>query len=181
MKMKEEVIDSKTVYHGHILDVELQHVKTPAGTVAPREIVHHAPAVALLVLDPDGKMVVERQWRQAVGKVTLEIPAGKVDSRDAKSADHAAVRELNEETRLKAGQLKKLSSFYTSTGCMDEYMTLYLATDVSPVDHQLPQDDDEEIELLHLSLPQAMKMVEDGEIEDAKTVMAIYYWRGMNR
>lgn len=181
MKMEEKVIDSKTVYHGHILDVELQHVRTPMGTVASREIVHHAPAVALLVIDPDEKMIIERQWREAVGKETLEIPAGKVDTRDAKSADHAAVRELNEETRLQANKLQKLSSFYTSVGCMDEYMTLYLATDVHPVVTALPQDEDEEIELLHVTLDEAMKMVESGQIEDAKTVMAIYYWRGMNK
>lgn len=179
MKMKEEVIDHKTVYDGHIIKVELQHVKTPKGMVAAREIVHHAPAVALLVIDPDGKMLLERQWRQAVGKETLEIPAGKVDDRDNGNMDHAAVRELNEETRLKAGSLKKLSSFYTSIGCMDEYMSLYLATDVQPVDKKLPQDADEEIEVLHVGRDQALKMVEDGEIEDAKTVMAIYYWRGM--
>lgn len=181
MKMKEEVVDHKTVYRGHILDVELQHVRTPKGQIAPREIVHHAPAVALLVLDQDGKMILERQWRQPAGKETLEIPAGKVDSRDQTSADHAAKRELNEETRLQAGSLKKLSSFYTSVGCMDEYMTLYLATDVQPVKRELPQDQDEVIELLHVSLDQAMAMVESGEIEDAKTVMAVYYWNGMSK
>ena len=181
MKMAEKVIDSKTVYHGHIMDVELQHVKTPMGQVAVREIVHHAPAVALLVIAPDGKMILERQWRQAVAKETLEIPAGKVDKRDNGSADHAAKRELNEETRLKAGSLKKLSSFYTSIGCMDEYMTLYLATDTSPVTHQLPQDADERIELLHVSLKDALQMVTDGRIEDGKTVTAIYYWAAMSK
>lgn len=179
--MKEEVVDKKTVYHGHIIDVELQHVKTPKGQIAPREIIHHAPAVALLVIDDDHKMILERQWRQAVGKITLEIPAGKVDKRDNDSADHAAVRELNEETRLQAQSLKKVSSFYTSTGCMDEYMTLYLAEQVQPVSDKLPQDADEEIELLHVSLDEALQMIKDGKIEDAKTVMAIYYWQGMDK
>jgi ADP-ribose pyrophosphatase len=179
MDFAEKPIESKYVFHGHLIDVEVQQVKTPQGNIAQREIVHHAPAIAILALTKDNQMILEKQWRAPVAKTTLEIPAGKLDGRDADSAVHAAKRELNEETRYRATELKKLSSFYTSVGCMDEYMTLYLATGLEPVDHQLPQDQDEQLVLQTVTLDQALKMIDEGKIEDAKTIMAIYYWRGM--
>lgn len=181
MEFAEKPISSKEVFAGHLINVEVQQVKTPQGNIAQREIVHHAPAVAILALTADHKMILEKQWRAAIGKTTLEIPAGKVDSRDQASAVHAAKRELNEETRFEAGELKKLSSFYTSVGCMDEYMTLYLATGLTPVETELPQDQDEELVLQTVTLEQAQAMIASGEIEDAKTIMAIYYWQGMRQ
>ena len=124
-------------------------------------------------------MILEKQWRSPIHDTTLEIPAGKVDSRDSRDALHAAKRELNEETRLKAGTIKKISSFYTSVGVLDEFMTLYLATDLTPVENKLPQDRDEQLVLEKVTLDEALKMIDEGQIEDAKTIMAIYYWRGM--
>lgn len=181
MEFAERPVSSKTVFHGHLIDVEVQQVITPAGNQAQREIVHHAPAIAILALTADNKMILEKQWRAPIAKTTLEIPAGKLDQRDADNAIHAAKRELNEETRYEATSLTKLSSFYTSVGCMDEYMTLYLATGLKRVTHELPQDQDEQLVLSEVSLPAALAMIERGEIEDAKTIMAIYYWRGMKQ
>ena len=123
MEFEERPISSKTVFHGHLIDVEVQQVITPHGNKTQREIVHHAPAIAILALTADNKMILEKQWRAPIAKTTLEIPAGKLDQRDADNALHAAKRELNEETRYEATSLKKISSFYTSVGCMDEYMT----------------------------------------------------------
>ncbi|HJA21526.1 MAG TPA: NUDIX hydrolase [Candidatus Limosilactobacillus intestinipullorum] len=179
MQFEEKPLSSQTVFNGHLIKVEVQQVKTPQGHVAQREIVHHAPAVGLLVITADDKMILEKQWRAPIAKTTLEIPAGKVDSRDQTSAKHAAIRELNEETRLRADQLKRVAGFYTSVGCMDEYMTLYVATGLHPVEKKLPQDADEQLSLVTVTLAEALAMVDRGEIEDAKTVMAIYYWRGM--
>lgn len=179
MEFAEKPLTSKTVFKGHLISVEVQQVSTPQGNIAQREIVHHAPAIAILALTADNKMILEKQWRAPIAKTTLEIPAGKLDQRDDASAIHAAKRELNEETRYQATTLKKISSFYTSVGCMDEYMTLYLATGLEPVDHALPQDQDEQLALQEVSLKQALQMIDNGEIEDAKTIMAIYYWQGM--
>ena len=179
MDFEEKPIESKIVFHGHLIDVEVQQVKTPQGNIAQREIVHHAPAIAILALTADNKMILEKQWRSPIAKTTLEIPAGKLDQRDDASAVHAAKRELNEETRYQATDLEKISSFYTSVGCMDEYMTLYVATGLHPVEKKLPQDADEQLSLVTVTLAEALAMVDRGEIEGAKTVMAIYYWRGM--
>lgn len=180
MEFAERPLSSKTVFHGHLIDVEVQQVLTPQGNKAQREIVHHAPAIAILALTTDNQMILEQQWRSPIAKTTLEIPAGKLDQRDADNPIHAAKRELNEETRYQAATLEKISSFYTSVGCLDEYMTLYLATGLKPVTKELPQDQDEQLVLKTVSLDQALAMIDRGEIEDAKTIMAIYYWRGMN-
>ena len=170
MEFEERPISSKTVFHGHLIDVEVQQVITPHGNKTQREIVHHAPAIAILVLTADNKMILEKQWRAPIAKTTLEIPAGKLDQRDADNALHAAKRELNEETRYEATSLKKISSFYTSVGC----------TGLKRVSNELPQDQDEQLMLKEVTLPQALEMIDQGEIEDAKTIMAIYYWQGMN-
>lgn len=181
MDFAERPLSSKTVFHGHLIDVEVQQVITPQGNRAQREIVRHAPAIAILALTSDNQMILEKQWRAPIAKTTLEIPAGKLDQRDADDAVHAAERELNEETRYQATSLRKISSFYTSVGCLDEYMTLYLATGLKPVDQELPQDQDEQLALQTVSLGEALAMIDRGEIEDAKTIMAIYYWQGMKK
>ena len=93
MDFEEKPIESKIVFHGHLIDVEVQQVKTPQGNIAQREIVHHAPAIAILALTADNKMILEKQWRSPIAKTTLEIPAGKLDQRDDASAVHAAGAE----------------------------------------------------------------------------------------
>ncbi|MFR0621648.1 NUDIX hydrolase [Limosilactobacillus mucosae] len=177
MDLEEKTIDQQTVFKGHVVDVELQHVKTPQGNIATREIVRHAPAIALLVIGDDQKMILEKQWRAPVQNITWEIPAGKLDERDHGDARHAAIRELNEETRLQAGELTKITAFYSSVGFCDEYLTLYQARNLKPVEHALPQDQDEDIKLYRFSLDEALKMIETGAIEDSKTIVAVYYWQ----
>lgn len=177
MDFEEQVLSRKPIFHGHLIDVEVQTVRTPAGRTASREIVHHAPAVAILALTADGRMILERQWRAPIGETTLEIPAGKVDSRDAGELEHAAIRELNEETRLQPGRLVKVNESYSSVGFADEKIVLFLATELSPVDQALPKDRDEQLALSYVRREEALKMVQDGQIQDMKTVMAIYYWQ----
>lgn len=178
MTFREVPLSSKQVFHGRLIDVEVEQVKTPAGNIARREIVRHAKAVCLLVLNQDGQFAVVKQWREPIRQTTIEIPAGKVDDRDHGSSLAAAKRELNEETRLSAKQLIRLCGFHSSVGFSDEYLTLYLAQGLSPVTKQLPQDPDEELSLRWLSVKQGLQMITSGEITDAKTIMAIYYLRG---
>lgn len=177
MDFEERVVDRRPVFHGHLIDVEVQTVQTPAGRTASREVVHHAPAVAILALTNDHKMILERQWRAPIAATTLEIPAGKVDARDDGALEHAAIRELNEETRMQAGRLVKVNESYSSVGFADEKIVLFLATDLTPVDRALPQDRDERLALSYVSRAEALKMVQNGQIQDMKTVMAIYYWQ----
>ncbi|WP_295746784.1 NUDIX hydrolase [uncultured Limosilactobacillus sp.] len=178
MNFKEVPVSCKNVFHGHLIDVEVEQVKTPAGQLAQREIVRHAKAVCLLVVNKEGQFAVVKQWREPIATTTLEIPAGKVDERDGGSSLHAAQRELNEETRLSAKQLTRICGFHSSVGFSDEYLTMYLATDLSPVKKQLPQDPDEQLSLQWLTVEQGLQMIDSGQVTDAKTIMAIYYLKG---
>lgn len=175
MTFEERVQSRQLVYQGGLVQVERQEVTLPDQTTATREIVRHQPAVVMLMITAQHKMIVEQQWRAATGGLTVEIPAGKVES--GETMDQAAVRELNEETRLTAQHLEAVAQFYTSPGFTDELMKLYVATGLSAVATAFPQDPDEQIRLIKLDLATAVSQVQTGQIQDAKTVMAIWYWQ----
>ncbi|MHA8138660.1 NUDIX hydrolase [Lactobacillaceae bacterium Scapto_B20] len=181
MNLEEKVLKRESKYHGAIIDVEKQTVQLPNGKEASRDIVYHSKAVAALVITDNHKMIMEKQWRAPVQEVTLEIPAGKVDSRDTGSSRDAMIRELNEEIRYDAKTLKHLTGFYSSVGFSDEYMDLYLATDLQPVDDELPRDQGEYLEINEYSLAEAKVLLEQGKIKDAKTTMAILYWELLSK
>jgi len=176
MDLEEHVEATETLYDGAIIKVEKQQVRLPNGEAATREIVRHSGAVGILALTDADHMVLERQWRAPIAAATLEIPAGKLDSRDADNVEHAVRRELNEEIRYEPGKLERITGFYSSVGFSDEYMTLFLATDLKPVQTELPRDQGENLELLTVTKAEAQAMIASGEINDAKTITAIYYW-----
>lgn len=180
MKFEEKVLSSQVVYQGKIIRVEKAQVLTPKNQHAQRDIVKHSPAIAILMIDDHDRIILVQQWRTAANKITLEIPAGKIDDRDDGNAVHAVKREMNEETRLEADNIQIINSSFSSPGFTDEKISLYLATDLHNVSKELPQDADEELSLVRLSFQDAVEMITDGKIDDMKTVMAIYYW-GMKR
>lgn len=175
MDFAEKVIGRELKYHGAIIDVEVQTVELPNGQIAARDIVHHCPAIAILAITNDNKAIIMRQWRTALVKETLEIPAGKVDARDTNPLE-TTIRELNEETRMQAAHIEKISSFYLSSGYADEMMHLYLATGLSPVDDELPQDDDENLALSTYTLDELADLNVQGLLDDSKTQVAYWYW-----
>lgn len=179
MKFEEKVVKNEPRYNGAIIDVYQQTVKLPNGDLANRDVVLHQDAIAVLAITDDHKAIFEKQWRAPIKKTTIEIPAGKVE--DGESDETTAVRELNEETRYQATELQRIAGFYSTPGFANEYMTLYMATGLKPVTTKLPQDDDENIQLMELSLSEALAGVADGSIEDAKTVLAIFYWQTLNK
>lgn len=174
---REEVIAEAVKFDGKIIKVTQQTVRLPNGAEATRDIVYHSGAVAVMALTSDDKMILTRQWRAPIKAVSLEIPAGKLDDRDKKDTLHAAIRELNEEVRMQAGSWQEVANFYTSIGFADEHMTLYLATDLSPVDDELPQDDDENLDLLMVTFDEMTALFEAGKLQDAKTLMAYFHWQ----
>lgn len=179
MNLKERILTSKVLYHGHIINLVKERVMTPEGHETDREIIRHAAAIALLMITDDHKMILEKQWRNPVNKVTIEIPAGKLDDRDDGDLLHAAKREMNEETRLQAKEIHKVVAALSSPGFTDEKITLFMARGLSKVDDKLPQDLDENIHLMTVSLDQALRLVQEGQIDDMKTIMAIYYWASL--
>lgn len=181
MDFEEKVQRTKRVFDGHLIQVDVQDVTTPKGQAAKREIVRHAPSIGLLMITDEDQILLEKQWRSPVAAVSIEIPAGKLDERDHGDSRHAAIREMNEETRLVADHLEKITGAYSSIGFCDEFMTIYMATGLHPVADQLPQDEDEQIKRFTLTLDEALQMIKDGQINDMKTVLAIFYWASLKK
>lgn len=120
-----------------------------------------------------------RQFRTAAGRALLEIPAGTLDvDRESGTTEDptlAAVRELEEETGFRAGRWRKLGAFWTAPGFATELMHLYLATELVPADDGLGPDEDEALELDALPWPEAVAAAEDGRIEDAKSLIGLFW------
>ncbi len=134
----------------------------------------------MLALDEGGRVLLVRQWRLAAGRALLEIPAGTLDVDEATGTveEHAvaAPRELEEETGYRAGLWRLLASCWTAPGFATELMHLYLATDLRPAhEDRLGPDEDERLELERLTPAEALAAVERGDIEDAKSILALLW------
>jgi ADP-ribose pyrophosphatase len=165
----ERVIESKRIFEGRICALRVDTVRLEDGRTATREIIEHAPVVAMVPVEADGTVVLIRQFRLATGGVMLEIPAGIVDPGEETVA--AAQRELREETGLRATKLTQMAEFFASPGFLTELMTIFLAEGLEPA--PLDADEDEDIVIRRVSLDEAVRLVEDGEIKDAKSVAGI--------
>jgi ADP-ribose pyrophosphatase len=168
--MEERTVSSREVFGGRLLRVRVDEVELADGRTASREIIEHPGAVAVLAWDGE-RLAVVRQWRQAAGGETLEIPAGTADP--GEEARRTAERELAEECGLAAGTWEAGPGFFTAPGFCTEYLTLWLATDLKPV--QVATPDDEAVEAGWLSLPDALAAVAAGTIRDAKSLVGIYW------
>lgn len=168
--IREIPFSSETIYDGKILHVERWQVTCPNGRTATREIVVHKGAAAVVPVYPDGTTLLVRQHRVAVDRVTLEIPAGKLDSASEDPHD-CAVRELEEETGLRAGRMTLLTSLLTTPGFCTEKIAIYLAQDLSQ--GQTHPDEDEFLSLVRMPLEEAVAMIMRGEIRDGKTICGL--------
>lgn len=179
MEFEEKVTNVENVFKGHVIELNVETVTLPDGRKATREIVRHQGAVGVIAITPEDKIVLIRQWRAPLGKVTLEIPAGKIELKEKQTPLQTALRELNEETGYQAQSLELLTEFYSSPGFADEKMYLYHAVGLSKAKEKLAQDDDEFLEIVELDLKQVNEAIARKEICDAKTLMAILFWKMM--
>ncbi|KUO58885.1 MAG: ADP-ribose pyrophosphatase [Gracilibacter sp. BRH_c7a] len=163
----EVCLTQEVVFEGKVIRVQKDTVLLPNGQESTREVVHHPGAVAVAALKDD-ELIMVRQYRYALGKETLEIPAGKIDPGEEPQA--CAIRELREETGYQ-GELKFLGRFNTSPGFADEVIHIYLATNL--VWAPLKPDEDEFIGIKAIPLDKAVEMVYKGEFQDAKTALGI--------
>ncbi|AUJ30046.1 NUDIX hydrolase [Liquorilactobacillus hordei] len=175
MKYEEELISTKKIYQGKIIRVEEEEVRLPNGEKAKREIVRHHGAVAIMCVTDDDKMIFVKQWREPLQRITLEIPAGKIEANE-KNPKKTAIRELNEEVRLQPESLDLIADFYTSPGFADERMLMYFAHNLQSVSKELPQDADEFLNTVELTLTEAKEQIDAGLICDSKTIMAVWKW-----
>lgn len=169
-ELREIPIDEKTVFQGILIDVSHLRVKLPNGETALREVVRHKGAAAVVPVDQEGNVYLVRQHRVVMDMVTLEIPAGKLDfvGEDPLSCAH---RELEEETGLRAQQMRLLCPMVTTPGFCTERVSLYLATELSQ--HEAHLDKDEFLHVVKLPLSDAVSRVMSGELSDAKTALGL--------
>jgi len=169
-ELREIPFAKETIYEGIILHVEKWQVTCPNGHAAPREIVVHKGAAAVVPVYDDGTTLLVRQHRVSVDRVTLEIPAGKLDSADDDPLE-CAVRALREETGLRAEKMTLLTSMLTTPGFCTEKIGIYLAQGLSEGDMHL--DEDEFLGVVRMPLDEAIEMVMRGDIRDSKTICGL--------
>ena len=170
----EKQISSQHIFDGNVVHLYLDEVELPNGKVATREVVRHSGAVAILAITPDNKIVLVKQFRYPCNRVLLEIPAGKLDIAGEEPIQ-CALRELAEETPYTAEKVDLIYEFYTSAGFSDEKLYLYKAHNIK-ANSILNTDEDEFLELVELSQNEAKNALQNGEIVDVKTIIAIQHW-----
>lgn len=174
--MSAETVESHRVYSGRIINVDVDTVRFPNGSVGSLEMVRHPGAAGIVpfVTDPrdqDPEILLLRQYRYAARGTLYEIPAGRLDPGEAPEA--CARRELKEETGCTAKRVEPLLTIYTTPGFTDERIHLFLA---SGLDHgDTGHESDEFIELETLRLSRALTLIKRGEIQDGKSVVGILY------
>ena len=167
--MREDLVSSQRIYEGRILNLRLDTVRLPSGRITDREVVEHGGSVATVALDEANNVLLVSQFRAAVGRKLLEIPAGTIEA--GEKAEACALRELREETGYVADHIEELYTFYTSPGFCNERICLYLATVLERAGQEL--ESDESIEVVELPLARTLEMVDSGEICDGKTVLGL--------
>lgn len=165
---REKQISSEMKFDGRLIKVTFD-VADVNGKEAWREVVHHPGASAIVVIDDQGRIVMERQFRYALDRGLLEIPAGKLDG--AEDLLHCAKRELEEETGYKASEWISLGAIATSPGFCNEVIHLYVAKGLSK--GETNWDDDEYVELEYYTFDELMEAIRKEEIKDAKTLAAL--------
>jgi ADP-ribose pyrophosphatase len=170
-EVTEQRIDGTHVYEGRILKVRVDRVRLDNGRETTREVVEHPGAVAILPILNDGSMLLIRQYRYAIGRELLEVPAGTREP--GEPAEVTARRELEEETGKRAGRIELLTRFYISPGWCNEQIVIYRAHDL--VDTETNLDDDEVIDLVRVTPEEVPGLVASGEIADGKTITALMY------
>lgn len=169
--LDEITLSTESIFEGKIISLQVDTVQLPNGNTSKREIVRHPGAVAVLAIHNDRMLVVE-QYRQALGRTEVEVPAGKLEK--GEQPEEAIKRELEEETGYRCEQVTLLNSFYTSPGFADEIIHLYLAENLQA--GELNPDEDEFLEITEITLEEAYEQIRDGRISDAKTIMAVQAW-----
>ena len=167
------VRDSTTVYSGAILALRLDQVVMPSGESAQREVVSKHGAVAILARDADGRIALVRQYRHPIQRRLLELPAGLLDGGPEESPLDAAQRELAEEAGLAAGSWRTLVDLVSSAGFCDEATRVFLAEDLRAVASGPRHHEEADLEVLWLSLEDAVAAALSGEIVNASTVAGV--------
>src|SRR4030042_1154736 len=168
-ELYEKKISSEEIFKGEIVGLYVDRVKLPNNKIVTREKVTHPGAVGIIPVSKEGKIILVKQFRYPLGRVLLEIPAGKLGKNE--NSRDCAKRELKEEIGAAGGKLIHLTTFYTSPGFCNEILYLYLAIDFERKENNL--DEDEFLTVVELKMKDALDYIENGKIKDAKTIIGV--------
>ena len=165
----EKTVSSQLIYEGAVIRVRVDTVEKVGGKRATRDIVEHADCIAVVAVDAADNVLLVRQFRKAVEKELLEIPAGGIDP--GEDPVGAVQREMREETGYLPRKVERLGGFYSAPGYSTEYLYLYLAGDLVP--GQLFAEDTEGIEVVRVPVGEIKNMIARGEIQDGKSIAGL--------
>lgn len=172
-KFEEKTIHSEPIFKGKVISLKVDDVKLPNGETGKREIINHPGAVAVIAITENNKILFVEQYRKALERSIVEIPAGKMEKGEEPIV--TARRELEEETGYTSDDFRFVQAFATSPGFADEVIHIYVAEKLKKLDIPVDLDEDEFVELMEVSLEEAEAMVADGRIFDAKTAFAVLW------
>ncbi len=167
-------LDRELISQGSIIDYYKDTIQVPNGNIVKWDYIAHKGAAAIVPVMKNGKILMVRQYRNALDRYTLEIPAGGLNGSDEPTKD-AAMRELEEETGYRTAEAEFLISIYTTVAFSNEKIDIYVAKDLLPGIQNL--DEDEFIHVMAYEITELEKMIFDGVIQDAKTITAIFAYK----
>lgn len=165
-------LEERTLFDGHMIRLVESTLTVPDGSQVTREIIRHPGAVGIVAIDDARNVVLERQYRAALDRNLLEIPAGKRDVVGEPPAETAR-RELIEETGLDASRWTPLVTFYNSPGFADEHSAIYLAEGLVDVGHDLQGPEEEAMEIVRVPLDHTWDLISSGELVDGKSIIGL--------
>ncbi|MCF7824071.1 MAG: NUDIX hydrolase [Candidatus Marinimicrobia bacterium] len=169
--LREMKISSETMFHGDLLHVTRDTVRLPNGKTSMREGIKHPGAVVIIPFLDEQTLIMERQYRYMPDEIFYELPAGKTDP--GEDFITTAKRELLEETGYEAKSWSFISHLYPAIGYANEKMALFAASDL--IKKTVDRDIDEFLEIVEMPVQKAMKMLQKGEITDAKTMVGLFW------
>jgi ADP-ribose pyrophosphatase len=166
---KEKTLSTQIIFEGRAVKLRIDTVLTDTGRQTTREIVEHAECIAVVAVDAEDNVLLVKQFRKAIEKELLEIPAGGIDA--GEDAPAAVIREMREETGFLPQRVERLGGFYSAPGYSTEYLHLYLATEL--VSNPLRAEDSEGIRVVRVPLGKILALITSGANCDAKSIAGL--------
>jgi ADP-ribose pyrophosphatase len=171
--MPYRTLSSNKQYQGKVFNVRTDQVESPEGKLMSLDVVEHQGAVAMIPIDPQGRIILVEQYRHPAGTMLLELPAGTLEPEEDPS--ETAARECREEIGLAPGKLERLGGVFLAPGYSTEYLHFFLASELTPA--PLAPDEDEDLKPHSMTIDEVLAAIDEGRIQDGKTLAGILLWQ----